>query len=350
VLQTFFADPYVQGNLQLDAVLCVCDAVRLGAALAPSPAAAANADSTTASSDSSSTSSSTAAAQGRVILQQLALADKVLLNKTDLTTPEQLAALTSTLASVSPAVTVLPCVRGAVDLKQLLNTSAFSLSKVIEEDEDFLGACFPTKNSAAGAHHSHGEHQHNGDHSHHASASSEKQHNGHAHSELGLQTVGIEVLTGSVDSAKALVWLRTAVSEHSDAIWRIKGVLWCAPTAYKWSPDQRIIVQGLGGHLETEAADWPSGKIRRSRVILIGPFSSELQATLRQGLAQHVAPAAAAVARPQAVVAPASRAATGAAALSAASREPAAAAVVSSFGGAKAAAKRGGRSDFDDFF
>jgi G3E family GTPase len=343
VLQTFFADPYVQGNLQLDAVLCVCDAVRLGAALAPSAAAAT--DSTTVStvtSSTSSTSSTTAAAQGRVILQQLALADKVLLNKTDLVSAEQLAVLTTTLASVSPSAAVLPCVRGAVDLKQLLNTSAFSLSKVIEDDEDFLGACFPTKNSTAG---DHGEHQHNGSHNHHADASSKQQRNGHAHSELGLQTVGVEVLTGAVDSAKALAWLRTTVSEHGDAIWRIKGVLWSAPTAHRWDADQRIIVQGLGGHLETEAADWPSGKVRRSRVILIGPFSSELQAALRQGLAQHVAPAAAVV-RP--VVAPASRSAAGAA-LSVVHREPAAA-VVSSFGGAKAAAKRGGRSEFDDFF
>lgn len=37
VAQTFFLDPYVQANLQLDAVICVCDCHRLRHLLAEGP-------------------------------------------------------------------------------------------------------------------------------------------------------------------------------------------------------------------------------------------------------------------------------------------------------------------------
>lgn len=112
--QTFFADPFVQEHVRLDAVVCLCDSPRLLRALVaplPSPLSTATVGASNSSdvdaaeegsatlveggeqtSDETSTGgggggSGGGAAAASLVMSQLALSDRVLLNKSDLITP-----------------------------------------------------------------------------------------------------------------------------------------------------------------------------------------------------------------------------------------------------------------------
>lgn len=77
--------------MRLDAVVCLCDSPRLLRTLIPSSASGENA--TTGESSSSSTSSEQVAgiedASAVLVMSQLALSDRILLNKSDLVTSDE---------------------------------------------------------------------------------------------------------------------------------------------------------------------------------------------------------------------------------------------------------------------
>ena len=65
-------------------------------------------------------------------MQQVAFADRVLLNKTDLVTPEELAQLKHDLKTINKMADHIECQHAKVDPKQLINISKFSLEKILE--------------------------------------------------------------------------------------------------------------------------------------------------------------------------------------------------------------------------
>lgn len=95
--QTFFADPFVQEHVRLDAVVCLCDSPRLLRTLLPPPAA----DAAAATSEgwavegaggvevgaANGSGESASDSKAKLVMGQLALSDRVLLNKSDLLTP-----------------------------------------------------------------------------------------------------------------------------------------------------------------------------------------------------------------------------------------------------------------------
>lgn len=85
--QTFFADPFVQEHVRLDAVVCLCDSPRLLRTLvaSPSPPPPPPACASTAPVAASATDGAAAT----LVLSQLALSDRVLLNKSDLITADE---------------------------------------------------------------------------------------------------------------------------------------------------------------------------------------------------------------------------------------------------------------------
>lgn len=116
--QTFFADPFVQEHVRLDAVVCLCDSPRLmrtllaptpppppplARALAPvaasttdgagaeggSEALAEEEDEQKSGSSAAGPAAEAAAAAATLVMSQLALSDRVLLNKSDLITADE---------------------------------------------------------------------------------------------------------------------------------------------------------------------------------------------------------------------------------------------------------------------
>src|SRR6185312_214116 len=110
VAQTFFVDDNVKAKARLDAIVTVVDAKHLPARLADSHEAA----------------------------DQIAFADVIVLNKTDLVTPEELEAVEATIRSINKFAVIHRTQRAAVPIDQVLNRGAFDLKRVLAVDPDFL--------------------------------------------------------------------------------------------------------------------------------------------------------------------------------------------------------------------
>ncbi|WP_428485816.1 CobW family GTP-binding protein [Rhodopila sp.] len=110
VAQTFFVDEQVKTRSRLDAIVTVVDAKHLLARLADSHEAE----------------------------EQVAFADVIVLNKTDLVTPEELAVVEARIRSINHAARIMPTQRAEVPIADLLDRGSFDLGRILEMEPDFL--------------------------------------------------------------------------------------------------------------------------------------------------------------------------------------------------------------------
>lgn len=257
VAQTFFADPFVQASFRLDGVVCVCDASTFSAMERGEAVGGGEAGVRVAA----------------LLHEQLGLSDVCLLNKCDLVSSSQRDALSKRVREVNPAMRVVPCRNGKVNLGQVLRVNSFSLDTALGLDAHFLAA--PT----SGAWHSRGGdgthgHGHASGHAHgdeeaaHAETSS-----GHAHDYFG--SLGLEV-DEEIDLEAFKVWLRGVVEKHGELLVRVKGVL-------RVPGQGRTIVQGVGGHIELGEEASTTGAQGPSRLVFIGRLDMVVSAELRSG-------------------------------------------------------------------
>ena len=110
VAQTFFVDEGIKARTRLDAIVTVVDALNLPQRLADSAEAA----------------------------EQIAFADVIVLNKIDLVTAEELAAVEALVRGINPTSRIIRAEKAQVDIGQLLDQGAFDLGRVLEHMPDFL--------------------------------------------------------------------------------------------------------------------------------------------------------------------------------------------------------------------
>ena len=111
VAQTFFIDENVGKKTRLDAVVTVADAKWLNDRLKDAPEAK----------------------------NQIAFADVILINKTDLVTPEELSEVEARIRGINPYAKVHKTQRGQIALDEVLGRNAFDLDRILEIEPDFLG-------------------------------------------------------------------------------------------------------------------------------------------------------------------------------------------------------------------
>src|SRR5450756_1664107 len=128
VAQTFFVDEDVQKNARLDAVVTVADAKWLSDRLRDAPEAK----------------------------NQIAFADVILLNKTDLVTPEELREVEARIRGINPYAKLHRTQRAQIPLNQVLGQNAFDLERILDIEPEFLKA----------DDHDHDHHGHDHDHDH----------------------------------------------------------------------------------------------------------------------------------------------------------------------------------------
>lgn len=249
VAQTFFADPFVQASFQLDGVVCVCDAGSFRAFEA----------------------GSAGESVGRLLREQLAISDICLLNKCDLVGSADRDALVTKIREVNPAVRVVPCRHGKVNLGQVMNVRSFSLDSALSLDAHFLDdGADPPPVPGAGSRLS--LVRAFGGRGSQSSAAGD-------HTHLKFCSLGLE-LSGEVNLETLKAWLRGIVEKHGSALVRLKGVL-------RLPGGGRAIVQGVGGHIEIgeePPAEAQGDASASSRLVFIGQFlDAELQAALRSG-------------------------------------------------------------------
>src|SRR6266700_2831550 len=112
VAQTFFVDEDVGKKARLDAVVTVADAKWLRDRLRDAPEAK----------------------------NQIAFADVILLNKTDLVTPEELREIEARIRGINPYAKLHRTQRAQIPLEEVLGRNAFDLERILDIEPEFLHA------------------------------------------------------------------------------------------------------------------------------------------------------------------------------------------------------------------
>jgi G3E family GTPase len=223
VAQTFFVDADVRAKTKLDAIVTVVDAKHAAQQLETSEEAA----------------------------EQVAFADVILLNKTDLVSKDDLAALERQVRAVNPTARLHRMTRGDIALDAILGLHAFDLDRVTELDPHFL----PDHDcdDACEHHHDH-DHEHHG-HDHH--------HDDHV-AAAGIASVSLST-DKLIDPQKLLPWLNDLTQARGPDILRLKGII-----AFPDEP-KRFVIQGVHMIIEGDTQrDWREGEKRTSRLVFIG--------------------------------------------------------------------------------
>ncbi|RUV40242.1 GTP-binding protein [Mesorhizobium sp. M1A.T.Ca.IN.004.03.1.1] len=200
VAQTFFVDDDVRQKTKLDAIITVVDAKHLLGEID----------------------------RAHEAQEQLAFADIVILNKTDLVTAKELAAVEARIQKINPTATIKHTTRCDVPLDQVLNRGAFDLDRVLEIEPDFL----------------------DGDHEH--------EHDDHV-------TSFSLVTEQPLDPKKFLPWVQMITQRFGMDVLRMKGIL-----SFK-DDDDRFVVQAVHMLLEGDhQRPWKANEPRVSRLVFIG--------------------------------------------------------------------------------
>ncbi len=208
---------------------------------------------------------------------QVAFADVILLNKTDLVSPEELREVEARIRAINPYAKLHKTVNCAVPLDAVLGRNAFDLDRILEIEPDFLET-----DEDDHAHHDHEHHDHHHAHDDHAHHDHDHGHDGHAHKhglkhyhDEDMQSVALS-LDGDVDPEKFLPWLNDYLQKEGPSILRSKGIL-----SFKNEP-KRFVFQGVHMILDGDVQrEWRSDEKRMSRVVFIGKHLKEDE--IRQG-------------------------------------------------------------------
>ncbi len=227
VAQTFFVDEAVGARTRLDAVVTVADAMWLKDRLKDAPEAK----------------------------NQIAFADVILINKTDLVTPEELRDVEAHIRALNPYARIHRTERAKVDIAEVLGRNAFDLDRILDIEPNFL----------EGEDHDH-DHDHHHDHSHDDHGAHHHHHgNGlkHYHDE-DMQSVSLRS-DKPLNPDKFFPWVQDLVATEGQNILRSKGIL-----SFKDDPE-RFVFQGVHMILDGDhQRPWRADETRDSRIVFIG--------------------------------------------------------------------------------
>jgi G3E family GTPase len=209
VIQTFFVDEDMREQMQLDAVVTVVDAKHIWEHWDSSEAQ-----------------------------EQIAFADVILLNKTDLVTPEQLDELEKRIRGMNAMAKVYRTRNSELEMDALLGVNAFDLNRALEIDPQFLSE------------------------------------DAHEHDESVYSVALVE--SGALDGEKLQHWMSKLLQTQGPDIFRMKGILNLS------GEDHRFVFQGVHMLFEgTRDRLWKPEETRNNQLVFIGRNLDE--AKLREG-------------------------------------------------------------------
>lgn len=206
VAQTFFVDEEISKMFSLDCIVTVVDAKHIIKRLdEEKPEGVEN-----------------------EAVEQVAFADRVLLNKTDLVEEAELPALEERLKKINPTVQIFRTQHSKVDPKSLLGINAFSLDRVLEMDSEFLNTD--------------GEHEH----------------------DPTVASCSTKFDT-PLDLTLMKQWIELMINKYGADLYRYKGVLNVD------GADLKYVFQGVGMiYTGSFKGVWGAGEHRESRFVFIG--------------------------------------------------------------------------------
>ncbi len=225
----------------------------------------------------------------REAAEQIAFADQIILNKTDLVTEAELAEVEKAIRTLNPMAPIRRAQRSNVPLDQILGRHAFDLARVTDLQPNFLN---PAHGEAGHVHDEHCDHDHHG-HDHHEHVHDERcghghdhGHDGHAHihdhvAESGISSISL-TSQRPIDGNKVTAWLNNVLQTQGVDILRAKGILDVK------GEERRLVFQAVHMILEGDFQQpWKANDNRYSRLVFIGRNLDE--AGLRAGFESCIA-------------------------------------------------------------
>jgi G3E family GTPase len=205
VIQTFFVDEDLQDKIALDAVVTVVDAKHIQQHWEADEAQ-----------------------------EQIAFADVILLNKTDLVSPEELDELENKIKAMNGMAKIYRTQNSELSIDALLGVQAFNLDRALEIDPEFLNE------------------------------------DAHEHDESVKSFAIVE--SGEVNELKLNNWLSQLLQTKGVDIFRMKGILNIA------GADERFVFQGVHMLFDGKAdRPWKQGETRKNELVFIGRNLDEAQ-------------------------------------------------------------------------
>ena len=221
VAQTFFVDEKVTERYKLDGIITVVDAKHIIPHIEEEkPEGVEN-----------------------EAVEQLAFADRIMLNKIDLVSEDEIQQVEKKIKSINAFAPIYHTEKSVIDPSNLINIGAFDLNKTLEMDPEFLDTD--------------AEHEHD-----------------------QRVTSTSSIFTGALNINKLEKWIGEILRDYGEDLFRYKGVL-----AVK-GMDQKFVFQGVhmlfSGTFSEEVAPWRKGEKRECRFVFIGKNLDEK--ALEQGL------------------------------------------------------------------
>jgi G3E family GTPase len=241
VAQTFFMDDEVRAKTKLDSVTTVVDARHVLLRLEDSKEAR----------------------------EQIAFADQIVLNKTDLVSEIELLQVEGVLRRLNPLAPIHRAVRSDVPLETVLGRGSFDLDRILELEPEFLN---PAHGEPGHVHDEDSEHDHDHDHGH-----DHGHDEGHRHAHVLDDIKGISLrLDRPMDGDKVSRWLNETLQSQGPDILRAKGILDVK------GEERRLVFQAVHMLLEGDwQRPWRDDEARYSRMVFIGRNLDET--ALRRG-------------------------------------------------------------------
>ena len=234
VAQTFFVDGYLRSRTELDSVTTVVDARHIGLRLADS----------------------------REAREQIAFADQILLNKTDLVTESELREVEARIHAINALAPIHRTQRAEIDLDAVIGRGGFDLNRIIDLEPHFLN---PPHGEAG---HVHGEDCHD--------------HHDHRHDDE-VKSISLRC-DRPMDRRKIARWLTALCKNRGQDILRAKGIIDVKDN------DRRLVFQAVHMILEGDLQrEWRTDERRFSRLVFIGRNldRAELQAGFESCTAEN---------------------------------------------------------------
>ena len=209
VAQTFFVDDDIVNKYKLDGIITVTDAKHITQHLDEEKPEGVENES----------------------VEQIAFADRIMLNKIDLVSDEELREVESKIKSINRFAPMYHTENSIIDPANLINIGSFDLDRTLEMDPEFLDT--------------ESEHEHD-----------------------DRVTSTSSRFEGALNVNKLERWIGELMQSKGEDLFRYKGVL-----AVK-GMDQKFVFQGVhmlfGGGFSSEVAPWKEGETRECRFVFIG--------------------------------------------------------------------------------
>jgi len=211
VAQTFFVDEDVKAAYELDAIVTVVDAKHIMPRISEErPEGVEN-----------------------EALEQMAFADRILLNKVDLVDDAEKEQVKECIRRINKYADIIETRQSAIDVKKILGIKRFDLARVLEFDDEFLNVD--------------GEHQHDG----------------------SITSVGIQ-FDGALDMPRLNAWLSRLLEKQGVDIFRSKGVLNIEGTEARYVFQGVHMLMGFSSSADSDVRPWRPEEPRTNKLVFIG--------------------------------------------------------------------------------